>query len=96
MMKNKNSKVYFFAPVDAYTVYKIAKPIEDYVYEFFKQITVGISIKVVFSCNCILNYLYAELEGRPTVSFAGPITFGEIAYKLLNQTMVYLSVDEVV
>lgn len=93
--KIENNKVYFYAPVYTNTVYKIAKPIDDYVFEFFKQIPVGVSKKVVFSCNCILNYLYAELEGRPTFSFAGPITFGEIAYRLLNQTMVYLTVDEV-
>jgi len=42
-----------------------------------------------FSCNCILNFLYAGLEGRKTGTITGPITFGEVAYILLNQTMVY-------
>ena len=42
------------------------------------------------SCNCILNFLYGELKSKRTGSFTGPVTFGEIAYILLNQTMVRL------
>jgi hypothetical protein len=48
---------------------------------------------VEFSCNCILNYLYGELEGKRTGALKGPMTFGEVAYQLLNQTMVYLKVS---
>ena len=44
----------------------------------------------LFSCNCILNYLYGGLEGKHTGSVYGPITFGEIAHLLLNQTLVQL------
>lgn len=46
-----------------------------------------------FSCNCILNYLYDGLEGQRTGAFTGPMTFGEIAYLLLNQTLVYLAIE---
>jgi hypothetical protein len=49
---------------------------------------------IIASCNCILNYLYSELEGKKTGKVTGPITFGEIAYVLVNQTMVYLSVED--
>ena len=45
-----------------------------------------------FSCNCILNYLYGELEGKVTEGMYGPVTFGEIAYQLLNQTLVYVRI----
>ena len=48
-----------------------------------------------FSCNCILNYVYGELEGRRTGRFTGPMTFGEIAYLLLNQTLVHLSLHRI-
>lgn len=47
---------------------------------------------VTFSCNCILNFLYNELEGKRSGPLTGPMTFGEIGYQLLNQTQVYLSV----
>ena len=50
---------------------------------------------IAFSCNCILNYLYSELEGKQTGPITGPITFGEVAYQLLNQTMVYLVFHDV-
>lgn len=45
-----------------------------------------------FACNCILNYLYSELEGKKVPTMLGPMTFGEIAYQLLNQTLVYLTI----
>jgi hypothetical protein len=47
---------------------------------------------ITFSCNCILNFLYDELEGKPCGPLNGPMTFGEIGYQLLNQTQVYLSI----
>jgi hypothetical protein len=48
---------------------------------------------VAFSCNCVLNYVYQSLEGRRSGAFTGPMTFGEIAFLLLNQTQVYLTVE---
>jgi light-regulated signal transduction histidine kinase (bacteriophytochrome) len=41
-----------------------------------------------------LNYVHAGLEGRRTPGFLGPATFGEIAYQLLNQTLVYLRIAD--
>jgi len=88
-------EVTFYAPVFKGVSYKLAKPIEDYVAAFKDRLGEECSISadnVVFSCNCILNYLYSELEGKKTEPFAGPITFGEIANRLLNQTLVFLEV----
>jgi hypothetical protein len=48
----------------------------------------------VLSCNCILNFLCGELEGKDLGAFYGPITLGEIAYQLLTQTLVYLQIVE--
>lgn len=86
--------VEFFAPVFSGTDYHLAAPVEDYVTAFEKQIREDSSQGLSFSCNCILNYLYGELEGKRTGDFEGPITFGEIAYQLLNQTLVYLKIEE--
>lgn len=86
--------VSFYAPVFAGVEYRIAKPFKDYVSEFNRKIPKDINGSVLFSCNCILNYQYAELEGRKTRGFTGPITFGEVAYQLLNQTMVYLTIED--
>jgi hypothetical protein len=82
--------VSFYAPVFEGVEYKVAKPITNYVDEF-KQEATSVEEKPFMSVNCILNFLYAELEGKQTGEIKGPITFGEIAYLLLNQTMVHVS-----
>lgn len=94
---DKEGMVHFYAPVFSGIRYKHAKPIADYVsaFESHVQKQMGSNTdKVVFSCNCILNYLFSNLENKKTGSFVGPVTFGEIAYQLLNQTLVYLEVKD--
>jgi len=93
---NEDEKqVDFYAPVFEGVNYKIAAQTEDYVKTFTKNIPDGVSENLFFSCNCILNYLYAELEGKKTKDLTGPITFGEIAYQLLNQTLAYVTIEDV-
>jgi hypothetical protein len=87
-------QVNFYAPVFAGFRYKIAKPVGDYVDHFLAEVPEGVGDNIFFACNCILNYLYAGLEGRKTANFIGPVTFGEIAYQLLNQTMAYLTIED--
>jgi hypothetical protein len=84
-------EVAFYAPVFKNFRYRLASPIQDYVHEFMQQIPQD-SDNILFSCNCILNYLYSDLEGKQTGELTGPVTFGEVAYQLLNQTMVYLTI----
>ncbi len=92
---NKEEKsVSFYAPLFSGVEYKLASPVDDYVSEFQKAIP-KLNGGITFSCNCVLNYLYSELEGKKTADITGPMTFGEIAYQLLNQTLVYLTVDDV-
>jgi len=85
-------EVHFYAPVFKGAEYRQAKPLGDYLRAFDGQRPAGIEDRLVFSCNCILNYVHCGLEGRRTVGFTGPITFGEIAYSLLNQTVVYVEI----
>lgn len=86
-------KVTLFAPVFPGVEYKLALPVEDYEARFLHEMPPE-SMRPVFSCNCVLNYLYAHLEGRTTGKVFGPMTFGEIAYMLLTQTMVYLTFED--
>ncbi len=88
-----NGLVSFFAPVFQSKVYKFAKPINNYIRRFEIK-TLDYNTNNVFSCNCILNYLYGNFEGRKINNIKGPITFGEIGYQLLNQTLVSLTVDK--
>jgi PAS domain S-box-containing protein len=87
-----NGKVEFFAPLFKGVQYRHAKPLGDYLQAFLEQKPQGIEDRLMFSCNCVLNYLYSGLEGKRTTGFTGPITFGEVGYQLLNQTAVYLEI----
>jgi hypothetical protein len=80
----------FYAPVFKDVKYRWAKPVGAYPSEFAAAIPTKLD-PPVFSCNCILNYLYGELENHRTGALTGPMTFGEIGYQLLNQTLVYVS-----
>lgn len=82
-------RVDFYAPVFDDVEYRFAAPAD-----FGAAIGAEPDHPPLWSCNCILNYLYCGLEGRRSGSLVGPMTFGEIAYLLLNQTQVYLSIDQ--
>ncbi len=83
--------VSFYAPVFAGKTYRLSKPVGNYVKKFEVQ-TLNLGDEDTFTCNCVLNYLYGELENKKIPHVTGPVTFGEIAYKLLNQTLVRLSI----
>ena len=89
----ENGNVTFYAPVFPGIEYKTAQLITDYKSEFGGRLKHLSDSESVFSCNCILNFLYGELEGKDLDAFFGPITFGEIAYQLVNQTLVYVTVS---
>lgn len=85
-------EVRFFAPVFKNVEYRHAKPVGEYLRAFMDQKPGGIDDRIMFSCNCMLNYIHSGLEGKRTIGFTGPVTFGEIAYQLLNQTAVYVEI----
>lgn len=89
----ENGKVELYAPVFRGIEYRFATRVTDYAEEFRRRIQDASAVNPVFSCNCILNYLFGNLEGRKTPPYAGPVTFGEVAYQLLNQTLVYCEIS---
>ena len=93
----KDNTVNLYAPVFADVEYHFAKPVADYIQAFDKAIKESGSDNdnIAYSCNCILNFLYSDLEGKKTGNITGPMTFGEIAYQLLNQTLVYMALEKV-
>lgn len=86
-------RVDFYAPVFDDTEYRIAKPVADYEGALAGALPRE-AAGAAWSCNCVLNYLYSGLEGKRTASITGPMTFGEVAYQLLNQTMVVMTVEQ--
>jgi hypothetical protein len=90
-LKVEGDKVLMGSPVFKGTTYYFTK-VTDYTEELSK---VEVYEKPYLSCNCFLNYLYMGLEGKTlNRTISGPITFGEIAYRLLNQTIVNLYIKK--
>ncbi len=80
--------VSLYAPVFPGVDYAFAAPVGDYAAAFREALTAQPLDGAAWSCNCILNFLFGKLDGVAIGGIAGPVTFGEIAYQLLNQTMV--------
>jgi hypothetical protein len=87
-----DDRVDFYAPVFSDVDYRFAVKINDYAGEFRDKVNQAGDKKPVFTCNCILNYLNGNLEGEQLNPYVGPVTFGEVAYQLLNQTLVYCEI----
>jgi hypothetical protein len=87
-------EVRFYAPVFTNVPYRHARPVPDFSSAFVDRLPHRADDGIAFSCNCILNFLHSNLEGRRSGTIAGPVTFGEIAYQLLNQTMAYLRIAD--
>jgi hypothetical protein len=87
-------RVEFYAPVVAGRHYRLAAPVGNYGAAYGAHCA-ALQAGAGLSFNCILNYQYAALEGKTTGGFIGPVTFGEIAYMLLNQTLVQLEVKAI-
>ncbi|HOB65849.1 hypothetical protein [Ottowia sp.] len=88
-----SGRVDFYAPIFNDVEYRFAEPVNDYVQAFEARIRSN-AVQPSFACNCVLNYLYLNLEGKKVPRMLGPMTFGEVAYQLLNQTLVYLWVEQ--
>lgn len=85
--------VAFYGPVFPHVAYKLAQPFSGSYENLFSHAIADLPEPAEFSCNCVLNYLYAELKGKRTGHVTGPMTFGEVAYVLMNQTMVQLTLE---
>lgn len=93
-INEEKKQVSLYGPVFTGIRYKFAAAIDNYVQSFTCHLPEGIADKVVFSSNCVLNYLYSELAGKHTAGILGPFSFGEVAYQLLTQTLVYITLED--
>jgi hypothetical protein len=91
VVDTEHRMVRFYSPVFAGLTYRHARPVSHYSHELVGRMPVNWPGDVLFACNCILNHFYAEAEDRRVQGSTGPLTFGEVAYQLLNQTTVYLT-----
>jgi hypothetical protein len=87
-----HGEVNFYAPVFSGVEYRHAKPVHNYIEQFIRNSSGAVGVQIIVSCNCVLNYVYSGFKNSDALYTSGPFTFGEIAYQLLNQTMVYLRI----
>lgn len=87
-----DDSVVLYAPVFPGVEYRFARPVADYVGDFRSKLGDVDGSGAAWGCNCILNFLFGELEGKAIGGLAGPVTFGQIGYQLLNQTFVQVRV----
>lgn len=93
LMDATSRSVTFYAPVSRGETYKLALPINNYQKTFIDRSPSNIS-DVIYSCNCVSNYRFGNLQGKK-LGLLGSMTYGEIAYQLLNMTQIYLVIDEI-
>jgi hypothetical protein len=86
-----SQSVRLYAPVFPGVEYRFAAPVPDYV-SAFEAAMPSKKTDAAFACNCILNYMYANLGDKRGGSVPSMVTFGEIAHQLLNQTLVRLMI----
>lgn len=91
----------FLSPVSAALTYRFAEEVLDYTAEFTRAAAEIELDKAAHACICALHYHYAGLTlgkdetsplppGGPDIT--APVTFGQIAYTVLNQTLTCLTI----
>ena len=90
----EENEVTLYAPVFAEIDYLLAEQVSGHIDALKREFPFGAKGKAGFSCNCILNCLGANWDSEELESIVGPATFGEVAYQLLNQTFVYMTLED--
>ena len=85
--------VRFGAPVFPGVKYYRSKTVPNYEAAFSAALANLKDVKAVFACNCLSNFLHGGLEGKKLEALFGPVVFGEIAYQMLSQTLVYVTLE---
>jgi hypothetical protein len=97
-----SGRMMFLSPVSTALTYRFAEEVLDYAAEFTRTAADIEPDKAAHACICALHYHYAGLISRPgggaaMTEIAGPditapVTFGQIAYTVLNQTLTCLTI----
>jgi hypothetical protein len=91
----ESKEVFFFAPLMKGKKYYFSKRLDHYQSAIKTKLfdVVEHENAIIYNCSSILNYVHGKLN-KNGIGFSGPVTFGEIANHLLNQTFTYLAIDE--
>jgi hypothetical protein len=101
MADAQSGRMMFLSPVSPALTYRFAEDVLDYAAEFARAAAEIALDKAAHACICALHYHYAGLmllkEDASPLPFCGPditapVTFGQIAYTVLNQTLTCLTI----
>lgn len=84
----------FLSPVNPVLTYRFAVEVLDYQSEFSHLLNELAPVSGALSCVCVQHYEHAGLGDATNLPFQGPVTFGQIAYSVLNQTLACLTVSQ--
>ncbi len=87
------NEVTFFSPVFHDETYYLANFIDN-CHELFGEKLVTQGRNIPYCCICVSYYGMGNLENKK-IQAEGVFAFGEIAFQLLNQTLVFLEIDEI-
>lgn len=87
-------EVHFYTAVFDDEVYYLASRIDDYKRMFDRDLEFINKDNVLYSCVCMSCYMRGDLDQRK-IDIEGVFGFGEIAYHVLNRTLIYLEIDEI-
>jgi len=93
VIDKEKREVSFFSPVFSDETYFLAKVIDNY-HDLFNQKLDLKGMNIPYSCICVSYYGLGNLENKK-IGAEGVFAFGEIAFTLLNQTLVYLEIDHI-
>ncbi len=89
----ENKEVSFFSPLYEGDTYYLANIINDYQADFNERLK-ELENKPVYCSICVSYYLLGNLENK-NINIEGAFAFGEIAFQLLNKTLVFLQLDTI-
>ncbi|MBQ3655540.1 MAG: hypothetical protein II956_01675 [Bacteroidales bacterium] len=93
IVDTKKGEVTFFSPVYAGDKYHLVKNGQDYLKMFNDNLSVK-RTDVVACFSCVSYFFGGDFTGKKVVT-NGNYAFGEIAYQLLNKTIVTLEIDRI-
>lgn len=85
--------VVLYAPVFKNVVYRFAKPVKDFQARLSNAIVTDNS-RSIFECICIKNYEKLSMGKQSLGHFEGPVSYGEIAHYLTNQSVVRVLLED--
>lgn len=88
-----NKQVTFFSPAYKGDTYFLTNVITNYQSLFNKRLE-DLESEAVYTSICVSYYLLGEFENKK-INIEGAFAFGEIAYQLLNKTLVLLEIDTI-